>query len=741
MLNISESGMLLESSANPMAGLPAQAFAISLSASVIDDMIACVQNGGDIQLALGSSPKFLFDDSEIRIPKTSDPSGYDLFLTNHENPSSATKLPSPTMSILKVPKRQPKPKLARPSKPAPKNEPAQAPAKSSTAAPEDAAARLQRSLANLAADKRENSAVIVGGLPSSKGGKFNKANSRLLDAHAAASPRSLPPSPALSGIGSPSLLPPGSTSQERVKQHRFPIMHELAAEDLSRQDLFARWDEGTEEEFSQALTKVADFIQETQKYSLKRMCWKDLDIFEYNYARDEDRQKAINNAIRQYDRMRISASDPLWQKLLPKADRGKGICLSKLQAALAKGPTAPAPKQASPSGGDSERDDSAGSGMKKGKGGEPMSRSSSQTSTGKKKLSASEAQAKRMLSTTKKKPAAAAATTIKTAPKSSTTKAAPKAGPAKGGRVLSKEFVSDSGSSDDEVPLSTSMGKPKPAAAKPMQRAAEKPKATEKLKDTLPLKPKPAAAAKPSPREPEKREKEKETIRAQVVAKPIKPSAKRPRDADDDSSSSSGTPLSKRVKPVAKPLTISAGSDKARAGSDASQNSRGASLGVTAAPKTKSTPPVRSSPLGLSPPTNASDMEQDRAALARREQREREQREKEREREQRERDRDRRRDNAVRSSSSSSSATDSSAGSRKRPAMDSLASNKTKRHRPSQETMDLAARFKQSYSRYQQLHRDITALDNPDPSKVTDLLDMHERLSRMKTEIYAAVEA
>jgi len=702
------------------------------------------------------------------------------------------------MSILKVPKRQPKPKPARPSKPVAKREPAQAPAKSSTAAPEDAAARLERSLANLAADKRENSygsrngfaegtetdldtsAVIVGGLPSSKGGKFNKANSRLLDAHAAASPRSLPPSPALSGIGSPSLLPPGSTSQERVKQHRFPIMHELAVEDLSREDLFARWDEGTEEDFSQALTKVADYVQETQKYSLKRLCWKDLDVFEYSYARDEDRQKAINNAIRQYDRIRISASDPLWQKLLPKADRGKGICLSKLQAALAKGPTAPAPKQASPSGGDSERDDSAGSGIKKAKGGEPMSRSSSQTSTGKKKLSASEAQAKRMLSTTKKKPAAAPSTTTKAASKPSTTKAAPKAGPAKGGRVLSKEFVSDSGSSDDEVPLSTSMGKPKPAAPKPTQRAAEKPKVAEKAKETLPLKPKPVVVAKPPPRE-EKREKERDTIRAQVVAKPMKPSAKRPRD-DDDSSSSSGTPLSKRVKPVAKPLPATASSDKARTSSDASQNSRGASSGVTALPKTKSTPPVRSSPLGLSPPTNASDMEQDRARVRDRErereqrekerereqrekEREREQREKEREREQREkerererekerererererarereRDRDRVRDNAVRSSSSSSSATDSSAGSRKRPLMDSLAGNKTKRHRPSQETMELAAKFKQFYSRYQQLHRDITALDNPDPSKVTDLLDMHERLSRMKTEIYAAVEA
>jgi hypothetical protein len=56
VLSISESGMLLESSARASAQLPAQAFAIALSGSVIEDMIACVQNGGDIQLALGSSP-------------------------------------------------------------------------------------------------------------------------------------------------------------------------------------------------------------------------------------------------------------------------------------------------------------------------------------------------------------------------------------------------------------------------------------------------------------------------------------------------------------------------------------------------------------------------------------------------------------------------------------------------------------------------------------------------------------
>ncbi|KAK4039833.1 hypothetical protein C8A01DRAFT_16220 [Parachaetomium inaequale] len=764
VLNISENGVLLESSARATAELPAQAFAISLSGSVIEDMIACVQNGGDIQLALGSNPKFLFDDHEIRIPKTSDPSGYDLFWANSEDLSRAAKLPRPAMSILKTPKERLAAQAAKAAKLAGKGEaaakkaPARASAKSSNGTPnaaarpssssakdldpqrgpEDATAKLKRSFDNLAADKRENSAVIVGGLPSSKGGKYG----RLLDTHGAPSPRSLPPSPALSGIGSPSLLPSGNNmTQDRAKQQRFPLMHELAVQDLSRLDLLERWDEGTEEEFNVILDKVASFDKDLNKWVLRKNCWKDLDIFEYNYSDDDRRQKAITNAIKWFDRNRVSASDPLWQKLLPKADRGKGICLSNLQVTLAKGPVVPAPKQrtdtASASGGDSEKDDSATSTTKKAKGGEPMSRSNSQTSTGKKKLSASEAQAKRLLSTTKKKPLPAA--TTKATPKPAAPKPAAKAAaPAKGGRFLSKEFVSDSSSSDDEVPLSTSKGKPKAAGApapKPTQRATEKPRAPEKVrektKEAAAPKPKPAAAAKVSPRE-QKNDKEKDTIRAQVIAKPIRPAAKRPRDADDDDSSSSGTPLSKRVKPAAKPLPAPIVSAKGRTASDASQNSRGgAGVGV-AVPKAKNTSPVKSSPLASSPPTNASDMEQDRAALSRARERERE--------------RERRRETAVRSSSSSN--TDSSAGvgvsmAKKRPPPTDApvaGNNKAKRQRPSQETVEMAARFRQFYARYEQLHYDIASHDNPDPSRVTDLIDMRDRLSRMKNEIYAAVE-
>ncbi len=56
-IKIHENGVMLkgpdEGSSEP---LPQQAFTISLSDNVIESMIKCVQNGDDIQLALGPNP-------------------------------------------------------------------------------------------------------------------------------------------------------------------------------------------------------------------------------------------------------------------------------------------------------------------------------------------------------------------------------------------------------------------------------------------------------------------------------------------------------------------------------------------------------------------------------------------------------------------------------------------------------------------------------------------------------------
>lgn len=75
--------------------------------------------------------------------------------------------------------------------------------------------------------------------------------------------------------------------------------------------------------------------------------YKLLDVWKFAYIRAEDRERAINNAISAFDRLRLSREDLLWQMLLPEDERGKGVVLSRLNLHLPQGirPT-PTPTQA-----------------------------------------------------------------------------------------------------------------------------------------------------------------------------------------------------------------------------------------------------------------------------------------------------------------------------------------------------------------------------------------------------------
>ncbi|KAK3396399.1 hypothetical protein B0T20DRAFT_270036 [Sordaria brevicollis] len=609
------------------------------------------------------------------------------------------------MSIFDYYKRQQARKAAQSSKP------------SNTI--EGAVENLKNSFAKVEADKRENSALIVEGLPSKKGAKINPDKARLLGSQTNGASRSLSVSPAFSGLGSPSLGPTSNGPGDKMKQQKFPIIHELAAQNLTFEELLAKYD-GDEQEFHPILNKVADFDSNEQKWVLKKMYWKELDVFEYPYATDEDRQKAIDNAIRQYDRMRLGVSDPLWQKLLPKADRGKGICLSKLHATIAKNiQSAPTPNRitgtASPSGAETEK-------------GEPMSRSSSQTGVTKKKVSASVAQAKRLATASanaKKtgRPSAAKAAASKVAsPRVAPTKVTgAKGAAAKGGRILSKEIITDSDSDEDEVPLSKSIGRAQGTAAPaPGPRktgpSVEKPKtAARSIEVPSPKTNQKPKAAPIRPAAKKKAEETKDTIRAQPLPRTTKPMASKPaRYLEDDDSSSSGTPLSQRVKPVAKPKPRPEAVGKS---------------GSTLAKSNKYASPQKSSPLASSPPTNASDNEDDRLTIVSRPQK-------------RERERERDREVIVSSASSNAGSVNGDVGSRskKRPASSEYSSGSigSKRPRLDPDLLSRAEKFKRTYSRYEALHREVSSAEDPSPDKVESLMRLHARLQAEKKEIYDA---
>lgn len=575
-------------------------------------------------------------------------------------------------------------------------------------------------------------------LPSAKGSTFTTTISRSGAA-----------SPALSGTGSPSLgatLSADELAKERAKELRSPIVHELAVREMTFEELQSRWP-NDDQDFKPALDKAADFDSSRQKYSLKKMYWKELDVFRYGYDSDEERQKAIDNAIRMYDRMRVGTTEPVWQKLLPKEERGKGKCLSKLQATIAK--SAATAQAKTPQIKVHDAEDSSGSrngdgnlsgvDRKTKKAGSPLPRSSSQTRQPAKKTESK-------LLSQKKAPT----------PKVSPTKAGAKTAKAKGGRILSKEIISDSDSSSEDAPMAKTVAKSKAAdlerekakererererlerekererAEREKERERERERAErekerererekEKARQAEKARQREAAAPKPKPKPAAARE----IIKPQVVARPV--ANKRSRDEpDDDSSSSSGTPLSKRVNreikaSAAPPSKLANKRPPSDSSSQSSSRSNG-NAGNSIPSKYKNTSPIKSSPLASSPPTNASDFDQHTSTDESRHGRQRD-----------------------RSPDRSVTVANGNINVKKRKAqaendtIDVAVADK-KRQRVSTEILDKARTFKMHYVVYQQLHRELSGAKSFNEKKYERLMAMHERLEHLKSSIYSQV--
>ncbi|KAH8682185.1 hypothetical protein BX600DRAFT_505796 [Xylariales sp. PMI_506] len=672
ILGVPENGLLLECSESNDY-LPAQAFGITLNDSVIEDMIRCVQNGQEIELFLGNNPTLQYGNEEEPLKPTTDCFDYDLYLTNLvESATKAQRLPNPTMSILK------RPTIVKGSKP------------------------------NIRVEKAPTDSK-----KSSKGAKTRALPGKSAMAMAlsnAGSARSMPTSPALNGVASPSHNPAFTVTQQLVeknKEQRSTLVHELAVRDQTFDYLKDKWT-GSEADLKTTLSKVADPIGD--KWSMKKLYWKELDVWNYHYKTSEDRQAAIDHAIKQYDKQRLGTTAPEWERLLKEEDRGKGVVLSKLQATLARGNITPAPK---PSKAEDSSKNSSDESVKGRSSGEIMARSNSQPGTSKPraKVSDREMQSKNLMANKPvKKPIPAPKKVISAAPKAKT-------GEKPSGKVFkSAEFVEDS-SSDDEAPLATSnsVSNPKPVektVERSLERLPDKPPA-KKDDRSAPLKteeksPLPPPAAKP---------KAKPIIRAPRPAPSKVPATttaqKRPHE-DDDSSSSSGAPLSKRTKPKeAGPKSLTSTTTLKHRPSDTSQNSRVTPPTLSA--KSKNTSPAKSSPLASSPPTNASDFDERQSQSQHQNQSSR--------------------PNGVATTNGANGIS-----AKKRPAVrEPEPQSPPKKLRVSKDVLNKAHLFDKFYESYKKLHEGLTKMANPPQEKLDDLLDMRQRLVTMKAEIRQAV--
>ena len=434
----------------------------------------------------------------------------------------------------------------------------------------------------------------------------------LFDARNAALTRSMPASPSLGATATPLQKPssgftptsvPKDDKAQKLQALKMAILHVLASRSVS-QKFLASAVKCTAEECKPILDKYGRAARlDPSKFDLSDRGFKELDIWKFPYKNESDREAAVERAVSAFDRQRISREEYIWQMLLPKEKRGRGIILSKLQ--LHNGPIqrVSTPRiNIEKADATSKNGHSTGSDSDKRPGrlaprDAESTRASSQDPIKKKRVSEKEAQSKRLLSKNPKKPVPASKPkeskpAAKKVTKKDLTVAAAKA--------KSSEFVRDS---DEDVDMedSITLGVPPPKTkATTNGKRAGSPEPTKTATKTATK-----ATTKPVTKTVTKTAKNA----AATSAAPGKPDDTATTAAPKTSTTST-PPVTAEKKPATSTSSNSASGQKST-----NSNQSATTMRRTFSHTRNTSSPIKPSPLGSSPPTNASDLDVEAQSL------------------------------------------------------------------------------------------------------------------------------
>lgn len=447
-------------------------------------------------------------------------------------------------------------------------------AKGDTAGADEALANLAQSLNAFHKDKelKKTQTINLGDVRALGGAERKKTSSKLAAPRSRfdidkelyfkkSASQSIPASPALTAYNSPSLVATPTHNavkpdKNKIRQEaiRVPFIHLLAVRSVSVKFL-ASQTRSSQEDCKELAEKYGRPNRlNPEKYDLKDKAYKDLDVWNFPYPTQDDRQSAIDNTVSAFDRMRISWNDKAWQLLLPPAERGKGKVLSKLD--LRKGPLqVPAPRIHVENTDESSKEEGSDKPLKKAAG-EAMARSQSSDLLAKKKASERDPAPKEPLN--KPKSVAKNTKAAVAAPKKTDKKPAKSTGNAK---FKSAEIIEDS---DEDLDMEDAARMPeekvdksesrldsrvdtKPAARKsPLGKGKESKNARNPVLNGRVTKPQPSPARSTTNKVPPKRAEanQKPTSRPRGTSSPQKPSplgSSPPTNASDFDNGSSKT--------------------------------------------------------------------------------------------------------------------------------------------------------------------------------------------------------
>lgn len=141
---------------------------------------------------------------------------------------------------------------------------------------------------------------------------------------------SLGAAPSSHPVAAATSAPPMDSPAQKARAIRTPLIHFLAVRPVSEKYL-AQTLRCSAGECKEVLERVGrPYKLDNSKWDLTDKAFRELDIHRFKYPSEDDRQLAIDRAVTAYDRLRLPHSDALWQKLLPVHERGRNKVLSKL---------------------------------------------------------------------------------------------------------------------------------------------------------------------------------------------------------------------------------------------------------------------------------------------------------------------------------------------------------------------------------------------------------------------------
>ncbi|KAK0272839.1 hypothetical protein LTR57_015617 [Friedmanniomyces endolithicus] len=200
----------------------------------------------------------------------------------------------------------------------------------SEAGTDGALAALRSTLATFKQEKQDNQTNIEKGLMAVPKGRFDAAKKHGRPGSAGAqSIASFSPSTTPLRYPPPTSAP-ATASDLMVHAMRTPILHLLAMRPATAESIRLKT-HVPRADLDGILQKIARKVD--GEWQLADRSYKDLDVWSFGYCSEEDRQSAVDNAVRAYDRLRIGKEEKVWQGLLSEEQRGKGVILSRLHSA------------------------------------------------------------------------------------------------------------------------------------------------------------------------------------------------------------------------------------------------------------------------------------------------------------------------------------------------------------------------------------------------------------------------